>query len=102
MLTLGVLLSKLVESQNFTTVFDNSSSGRFSDSEGTDSKLGDLEESDVVGDSRDDNGSSVGVTLQVLNNSWQADGISNSSRLVKSFINGLVERTISSSGQESI
>ena len=54
-LFLGVLESELIESDNFTTSSSNSLSSGLSDSESTDSELGNFEESDVVGDGTNNN-----------------------------------------------
>ena len=54
-LFLGVLKSELIESDDLTTSGSNSLSSGLGDSESADSELGDLEESDVVGDGTDDN-----------------------------------------------
>ena len=54
-LFLGVLESELIESDDLTTSGSNSLSSGLGDSESADSELGDLEESDVVGDGTDDN-----------------------------------------------
>jgi len=48
-LFLGVLESELIESDDFTTSGSNSLSSGLGDSESADSELGDLKESDVVG-----------------------------------------------------
>merc|ERR1712071_587879 len=47
-LSLGVLESELIESDDLTTSGSNSLSSGLGDSESADSELGDLEESDVV------------------------------------------------------
>lgn len=98
----GVLEGELIEGQDLTTGLDDSLSGGLGDLEGANGKLGDLEESDVVGDIGDGNNGSVVLALQVLNNSRQGDGISGGSGLIQSLVNGAVELGISSSGQESV
>ena len=100
------LQSELVESQALTTSSDDSFSGLFSESEGTDSQLWDGEESDVVGDGgNSDNDGVVGLSLEVLDvldDSGDTDWITIGVRLVKSLEDGFIEGRVSSSGQEFI
>ena len=94
--------SELIESQALTTSSDDSLSSLFSESQSADSELGDGQESDVVGNGGDDDDGLIFSTLEVLNNSGNADGISDDSGLVESSEDGLVECRISSSGQELV
>ena len=94
--------SELIESQALTTSSDDSLSCLFSESQSADSELGDGQESDVVGNGGDDDDGLIFSTLEVLNDSGNADGISDDSRLVKSSEDGLVECRVGSSGQELV
>lgn len=65
-LFLGVLESELIESDDFTTSGSNSLSSGLGDSESANSELGDLEESDVVGDGTNNNSGLILGTYKTI------------------------------------
>lgn len=104
---------QLIESQALTAGFDDSSAGSLGETESSNSKLGDLENSLVVGDGSNNNDGSFpkharrltwGRYLLVLSEMFdyfaERDGGSVGSGSDKSSQNGLSESRISSSGEE--
>ncbi len=92
----------MIESQSLTTSSNNSFSGFFSESQGTDGDLGEFEESDVVGNGGNADGDFIFSSLKIFGDSGDRDGVSVGSRLVKSLEDSLVEGGVSSSGQEFV
>lgn len=110
----GGKLSELVESEGLTSSLNNSSASSGSELEGDDSKsLGDVKESDIVGDGSnngDDSGVELGLSFgddsaifgEVLGDSGDGDGISVQPGLVESLVNDLVELGFGPSGEEGV
>ena len=90
----------MIESKAFTTSLDNSSSGRFGESKSSDGHLWDIHESNIIGDGGDGNDNLI-LTLEEVSNLGDGDWWSVDSGGDQSSKNGLAERRISSSGQES-
>lgn len=65
--TSGSEENELVESEAFATSLDDSSSCGFGESESSDGQLGNFKESNVVSDGADNDGDSVLLLAEVLN-----------------------------------
>lgn len=103
-LSLWVLESKLIESDNFTTSGSNSLSSGLGDSESANSELGDLKKSDVVGDGTNNNSGLVlsALSLHLSDESSKRKWGSVDARHKQSLKDDLVEGGICSSGQEAV
>jgi hypothetical protein len=103
-LSLGVLESELIESDDFTTSGSNSLSSGLGDSESANSELGDLKESDVVGDGTNNNSSLVlsAISLHLSDESSKRKWGSVDAGHKQSLEDDLVEGGIGSSGQEAV
>jgi len=95
--------SQLVQSESLTTGGNNASAGSGSETESRNTKLGNGQESVVIGDgTNNDNGLVVGLLGGVRNNSRDGDGRSVDAGHEKAAEDDLVEGRLGSAGQEAI
>jgi hypothetical protein len=94
--------SKLVKGQNFTTSVDDTGTSGLGDTEGGNGHLGDIEETDVVGDGTNNNGDLVLVSLQVASNAGDGHGRAVGTGLEETLQDDLVELRVGTTSQESV
>jgi len=96
--------SQLIKSDNFTSSFQDSLTGLLSDSEGTDGHLGDVEDSDVIGDGSNNDSNLVSISSLLHVTSQAGDGVRRAVDLAheQPSENDLVELGLGPSGQEPV
>jgi len=98
------LESELIESDDLTTSGQDTGTGSLSDAEGADLELGDLQETNVIGDGTDDNSGLVGtcISLHLADQAGQRHWWTVDARHKETLQDDLVEVGAGAAGQEAV